>query len=146
MKPAIWGPTAWIYLHLISLSYPDNPTRQDIDNNKFFLEYFGKTLPCSKCKNNFKNHLKSFNINYALRSKTNYIDFIWKLHNKVNEDLNKNKLAFNNFIAKYKNIIDSGYHNSIQQIETINLYRKIIIFLIIIIIITLFYNVVYRKN
>ena len=28
MKPDIWGPTAWNYIHFLSFSRPDNPTKK----------------------------------------------------------------------------------------------------------------------
>ena len=143
MIPTIWGPTAWMYLHLLSLSYPDNPEKKDIANHQLFLEYFGKTLPCEKCRNNYSRHLETFSLKKALESKSSYINFIWKLHNKVNEDLGKKLLSFSEFINMYKNIIDNGNNNLIIEQKYKNLYRKIIFLLIIVIISLLF--ILYRK-
>jgi hypothetical protein len=134
MKPTIWGPTAWIYLHLLSFNYPDNPSNAEKNNNKLFLEYFGKTLPCLKCRENFQNHIKNFDIDSVLDSKANYINFIWKMHNKVNKHLKKDDLLFNTFIQNYKKVLDVGNLNPQNQLKTIDLYRKIIIMLIVIII------------
>ena len=36
MDPKIWGPSTWLFLHTITLNYPNNPTQQDIDNYKKF--------------------------------------------------------------------------------------------------------------
>ena len=148
MKPAIWGPSAWIYLHLLTFNYPDNPNKQDISNHRIFLESFGKTLPCPKCKDNYNKHIKGFDINNALTSKVNFINFVWKLHNKVNKDTNKAEMMFNDFIKLYKNLIDNENLNVINNNETIKTLRKIILLLLIFIIglIILFYYTVYRKN
>ena len=37
MDPEIWGPSAWIFLHTITLNYPNNPTIYDKQNYKNFL-------------------------------------------------------------------------------------------------------------
>ena len=144
MKPSIWGPSAWLYLHLLSFSYPDNPTKQDISNHKIFLESFGKTLPCIKCKNNYKNHIKNFDIDNALTSKVNFINFIWKLHNKVNKALDKNTLLFNDFINSYQRLLEINNLNIFELIKTLEKYRKIIIFLLISIIFTVLFIIYYR--
>lgn len=143
MKSEIWGSTAWIYLHLVSLNYPDNPNKKDIEDNKLFLEYFGKTLPCVKCQHNFTEHMGGFNLNTALESKTNYINFVWKLHNKVNKDLNKPEISFNDYIILYKSLLDIEYINPIKQFENIDIYRKII--LVLSLVITGLLIVIYRK-
>jgi len=39
MRADIWGPHAWIFLHSISLEYPDNPTNIDKNNMKNFIDY-----------------------------------------------------------------------------------------------------------
>ena len=39
MNPKIWGPHAWIFLHSITLNYPENPTPELKKNNiKDFLK------------------------------------------------------------------------------------------------------------
>ena len=143
MKPDIWGPTAWNYIHFLSFSYPDNPTQKDITNYKLFLEYFGKTLPCQKCQNNFKKHIKNFDIDNGLTSKADFINLIWKLHNKVNKDLGKKELSFNNFIKLYENILELDAFNGINYLETSLLYRKIILGLLFLIIVISF--ILYHK-
>ena len=36
MDPEIWGPSTWIFLHTITLNYPNNPTIYDKQNYKNF--------------------------------------------------------------------------------------------------------------
>ena len=35
-NPKIWGPSTWIFLHSISFSYPEKPTKKDKKNYIFF--------------------------------------------------------------------------------------------------------------
>lgn len=139
MKPTIWGPTAWMYLHLLSLSYPDDPSKEQRENIKQFLVYFGKTLPCEKCSNHFKENIRNYNLDKVLNSKNNFIDFVWKLHNKVNKNLNREKFPFNKFIDSYRKLIDNKDSNIFNVIDNRDLYRKIIFFLLIIIIVILIF-------
>ena len=50
MKPEIWGPHAWIFLHSITFDYPDNPTKEVKEKYKGFFESLQDILPCEKCK------------------------------------------------------------------------------------------------
>ena len=36
MEAKIWGPHAWIFLHSITMAYPENPT----DNDKKYMKIF----------------------------------------------------------------------------------------------------------
>ena len=38
MKPEVWGPHAWIFLHSITFNYPDNPTDDEKKHYKNFFE------------------------------------------------------------------------------------------------------------
>ena len=46
MRPEIWGPHAWIFLHSVTLEYPDNPTDEDKQNMINFIDSLGNVLPC----------------------------------------------------------------------------------------------------
>ena len=60
MKPEIWGPCAWIFLHSITLNYPNIPDIKEKNNMKNFIYSLAEILPCIKCKNNFKSHLQRY--------------------------------------------------------------------------------------
>ena len=36
IKPNIWGPFGWKFMHYVSFGYPDKPTTQDKQNYKNF--------------------------------------------------------------------------------------------------------------
>ncbi len=46
----VWGPMAWVFLHMITLNY--TPDRKN-DTYKFFKSLKG-VLPCGACRKNFK--------------------------------------------------------------------------------------------
>ena len=37
MEPNIWGPHAWLFLHTITLNFPDNPTKEEKEKYKQFF-------------------------------------------------------------------------------------------------------------
>ena len=57
MEPKIWGPSAWIFLHSVTLNYPDNPSSQHKENYKKFFESLGDVLPCPTCKKHYKENI-----------------------------------------------------------------------------------------
>ena len=81
-NPKIWGPKAWFFIETIILSYPNNPTLNDKTIFKNFFNSLANILPCEKCRNNYKNHIKSNPLNDdILCNKNNLIEWIVKIHN-----------------------------------------------------------------
>lgn len=94
MKPDVWGPHAWIFLHSITLDYPNNPTPQNKENMINFINALGYVLPCEKCRNNFKEHLLKYPLNEkALSSKENLVSWMIDIHNCVNDTKKCKKLS-----------------------------------------------------
>ena len=99
MKPEIWGPHAWIFLHSITLEYPDKPTDQEMKDMYIFLTALGNVLPCKKCKYNFESHLKKYPINnYTLKNKKNLTKWLIDIHNCVNKMNDKQTLNYDEAI------------------------------------------------
>lgn len=95
MKPEIWGPHAWIFLHSITLEYPENPTNDDKVNMLNFINSLGNVLPCQKCRVNFNNHLQKHPVNqYVLSSRSNLVKWLIDIHNDVNVMNNKKELPY----------------------------------------------------
>ena len=109
MEPKIWGPSTWIFLHLLSMSYPDKPNSEDIKAHISFLFAFSKILPCNICKEEFSKHLSENIMQEVLSSKEKYMRFLFNVHNDVNKRNNRPVLEYNQFILLYKTIIDSEY-------------------------------------
>ena len=85
ISPTIWGPSGWNFLHYISFTYPNNPTRADRDSYLNFFNSVGNVLPCEKCRYNYKNHQKKYPLNdTVLSSKQNLVNWLIDVHNEVN--------------------------------------------------------------
>jgi hypothetical protein len=61
-QTAVWGPMAWIFLHMITLNY--DPKRKR-DTYKFFKSLKG-VLPCGACRKNFEEIIQRKDPKYKL--------------------------------------------------------------------------------
>ena len=90
MMTHVWGPAAWMFLHMISFNYPVKPTQEDRQNYRDFMLSLGKVLPCGKCRENFKYTLERMPINDDVLANRNcFSRYVYRLHNDVNARLQK---------------------------------------------------------
>ena len=136
MKPEIWGPSTWVFLHSITLNYPDNPTDEDKHNITSFFEYIGKVLPCDRCKVNFRSHLEKNPISdQVVSNKKNLVLWLIDIHNSVNRMNNKPELSHKDALTKI-----------ITQYDCDNRYMIwTAIFLLIFVIFTVISIIIYKK-
>ena len=131
MNPKIWGSHAWIFLHSIAYSYPENPSKIEKNAIINFLLSLQHILPCKTCSELYKKDMKIMKLNNnsiqkASLNRNNLILWINEMHNKVNKNLNK------------KEWTDEEYEKYYNRKEESQPY-KYIIFIIIILIFILFY-------
>ena len=84
MLPEVWGPGGWIFLHTITMNYPNNPTEDQKFYYKQLFENLRYTLPCEKCANHYAENLKKYPLDQALKSKEKLIKWLIDIHNEVN--------------------------------------------------------------
>jgi hypothetical protein len=95
MITKVWGPPTWFFLHSMAMSYPkkineNNPEHRKRRNAMFqFLSNLGDILPCPICGVSYNTYIKDpyLSIWNHLNSRANLIEFIYKIHNKVNKKL-----------------------------------------------------------
>jgi len=102
MEPKIWGNHAWLFLHTITLHYPDNPTDFDKERYKKFFESLSHVIPCDICKSHYKQNIKKYPIN--LESKESLTRWLHKIHNLVNIKNGKEEYPYDKFIDKYSDL------------------------------------------
>ena len=120
MDPEIWGPHAWIFLHSITITYPENPSKNDKDNYKKFFYLLKNVLPCPGCAINYELHLKKYPLtDNILSEKKKLIVWLINVHNEVNKINKKKEINYNQFIK----IFNNNYvpHNSLYKIIYNNL-------------------------
>ena len=116
-NPNIWGPKAWFFIDSIVLSYPNNPSNTEKNLYKNFLYSLKDILPCESCRNHFSINLNDIPLSsYYLKSRNNLIEWIIKIHNRVNIINNKKLISKNEFIDYYKN----NYNCDIDLYEDLN--------------------------
>lgn len=110
MGPSTWGPHGWRFFHYVTLGYPENPTNKDIKIYKKFFKSIGNILPCSMCRNNYKDHIQKFPLtSNIMNNKKELIKWGIMMHNIVNKELGKkiytNEEVINDIIEKDCNSI-----------------------------------------
>ena len=111
MEPNIWGPGAWLFLHSITLNYPDNPT---LEHKKIYSDFFNRlkdVLPCEICKKHYGKNIKDSPINFSLNSKEAITKWLVNIHNKVNLLNGKELYNYNTFIDDYSNLYNENHLN-----------------------------------
>ena len=111
INPEEWRPSAWKFLHYVALVYPSNPTDEDKNNYKNFFYSLQHVLPCSKCSENYKKHLKDYPIDNSLRDNDSLFKWTVDIHNEVNIITNKDTFsyeqAYDLYLNKQQNIQDN---------------------------------------
>ncbi len=104
MSPKIYGPHLWHVIHVITLAYPDKPSKEDKLNNKIFFESLKNVIPCSLCREHYKQNLKNYPLDEALTSRDKLTRWGFDLHNQVNKDTGKKQFKYEDFIKKYEHM------------------------------------------
>lgn len=126
MDANIWGSHAWLFLHTITLNYPENPNKFDKENYKNFFENLGNVIPCEVCKAHYKKNIKKFPI--QLETRESLVKWLHNIHNLVNIKNGKEEFSYEDFIEKYTNLY-SGNNN----------YKKLLFLLFLIVILIIVY-------
>jgi hypothetical protein len=123
MDPLIWGPGAWLFIHSITLNYPERPSIEHQTNMKNFIFSLTYLLPCEVCKYNYSKKIKKLNINNIVKNKSNLIKMFIDIHNEVNVQTNKKKLtqqeAINEITKQYEKKNDSTQCTTILCVSMI---------------------------
>lgn len=130
-EPSIWGPYAWTFLHTIAMSYPVNPSQEERNNMRRFLESLGEVLPCESCSNNYKNYIKKVNIDVSNRE--NLVKWMQALQNDVRIRNKKRPFSPNEFMDYYKSLYAEKKEGNITQS-----LLKVVVLISVIVLITHF--------
>ena len=121
-----WGPKLWYSLHIITFNYPDTPTIIDKQNFETFFTSLQYVIPCSLCRQHYKEHLEKNPIRPHLENKIVLSKWLVEIHNQVNIMLGKP-------IMKFEDVIKLYTKNNNRT------YKWIIIIIIILILFILYY-------
>jgi len=136
MNSNIWGHHAWHFIHAVSFNYPIRPTQQDRENYYEIFHSLSYVLPCGACQEAYRRKLQKLNILDHLNSRELLIEFVIKLHNLVNKDLNKPLFSKQKAIEIYTDLYSPNKEGGGNNIIISN---NSIIYIILIIVIGLIY-------
>ena len=133
LSPSVWGREAWHFIHAVAITYPVNPTKDDVREYKKFFESLGTVLPCEICANHYKEKIKDIPIKLGSRREL----FQWSvdIHNSINKEHGKkiytyeqafkevnNNLEKRGLTKKPSNYLVSGVSLSVSIITMISLF------------------------
>jgi hypothetical protein len=139
-NPLVWGPKGWFFLDTIILAYPNNPNDEQKKNYAEFFYSLSNILPCQKCLNNYKHHLKIEPLtDDNLSSRKKLVEWWLKIHNLSRLDLNKDLIKYDDFLKYYNN----EYRNRDNNIWMIKNMVYLSLFILIII---MFKDLFFKKK
>jgi hypothetical protein len=138
MDPSIWGSCLWKSIHIIAIGYPKNPTYEDIVAYKNFYENFWRQIPCYKCKNNYRRHLKDYPIEDYLKDNKSLFEWTVLLHNVVNVELHKKEMSLEEATKMYRKMIQ----NKVDQVDVEN-GKKIFVWIFLLLLIGIIIYIIY---
>ncbi len=100
-----WGPNAWKYLHIVSFTYPDTPSKKERLNTYKFIVGFSQTIPCKQCRYHFialiAPDLKSHESSIIFDNKDTLSRSVVRWHNAVNRRLSKPLMKYEDALILY---------------------------------------------
>jgi len=115
MNTVFWGKSGWQFLHTLTFIYPENPTFTDKVNMRDFMTSLQYVLPCKYCRLSFAKYIKSVPIDEYLDTRDDIIDWLYKIHNKINKKLrmqgfcNHPNPELNSIKTHYESIVNKLY-------------------------------------
>jgi hypothetical protein len=108
LPPEVWGPIFWSTLHIVSLGYPDEPTYSEKRAAKEFYGALPHLLPCPVCRDHFREVLQALPVETWLDNRTSLVEWVWMVHNRVNEKLGKAQVTKAAFFDAYRDMAKRG--------------------------------------
>ena len=121
--PSVWGPQFWFFLDTIAMTYPKHPNAVTKKNYYDFIQHFHLFIPVAEHSKNFNKLLSMYPITPYLDDRESFIRWVHFIHNKINEQLQKPKMPYNDFYTNYY----QHYKNKItKNSENKRFYKKIL--------------------
>jgi hypothetical protein len=121
----IWGPPMWFFLHTSAMCYPIRPS--EVTKKKFydFFQNLHLFIPVESMGSYFSKLLDEYPISPYLDNRESLIRWVWFIHNKINEKLEKPKISLNEF---YINYYEAYKSKNVKILEYYKIREKVIYF------------------
>jgi len=91
----VWGPNAWNYFHAVTFTYPNHPTKEDMEAARAFFHSQKRLLPCARCREHYTKMLDdTYPIEPHLSSRDTLSRWAVNVHNSVNKRLGKIEIPY----------------------------------------------------
>lgn len=101
LDPTVWGPHYWFFLHTISMSYPNWPNAVTKKKYYEFIQNLPLFIPVESMSTEFSKLIDKYPVMPYLDNRDSFIRWVWFIHNKLNEKLEKPQISLNEFYLKY---------------------------------------------
>jgi FAD-linked sulfhydryl oxidase len=101
LDPKVWGPHYWFFLHTVAMTYPHHPNAVTKKKYYDFVQNIPLFIPIEAMAHDFSKLLDQYPISSYLDNRESFIRWLWFIHNKINEKLEKPKISLNAFYVKY---------------------------------------------
>lgn len=112
MSPDVWGPIFWQTMHIVSLGYNPEPSKQEQEDAIKLYTSLKTMLPCGICRAHYSEFLREMPIEHAVGSRDDLIYWVFRLHNKVNKNLGKREFTFDEYIQAMRHLAASSPNRS----------------------------------
>jgi len=120
----IWGPHMWFFLHTISLCYPLRPNAVTKKKYYDFVQNIPLFIPVEKMSSRFSKLLEEYPVTPYLDNRESFVRWVWFIHNKINEILEKPQLSLNDFYIQYHETYKQPDEKIMEELKRKNFYIK----------------------
>lgn len=101
LDPTIWGPHYWFFLHTLAFCYPIKPTDPVKKRYYELLQNFDLYIPHPQVASYYRSLLHLYPLKPYLDKKEDLVKWVWYIHNKVNDKLEKKRVSLEEFYESY---------------------------------------------
>ena len=103
LDPTIWGPHYWFFLHTLAMTYPHHPNAVTKKKYYEFIQNLPLFLPVEEISSSFSKLIEIYPITPYLDNRDSFVRWMYFIHNKINEKLEKPQITLNEFYVNYYN-------------------------------------------
>lgn len=111
LNPTKWGPKAWYFLDSIGLSFPDNPSPEELNSAIQFIKSLKHLIPCNKCRCHYNEFIVKFPPE-QIKDGIMFRKYLLALHNNIRRINGQKTIGESEMVRYYINqykCIDSSY-------------------------------------
>jgi len=101
LDPTVWGPHMWFFLNTIAITYPLRPNAVTKKKYYDFIQNLPMFIPIERMSGEFSKLLDEYPVQPYLDKRETLIRWVWFIHNKINQKLEKPQITLKDFYVKY---------------------------------------------